>query len=413
MSSSVITFDQVWKKFPRAEGHNSLRALVPSLVSKFWRPKPFDELQEQQFWAVRDVSFEVKPGEALGIIGPNGAGKSTSLKLLTRIMRPTRGKCSIVGRTGALIEVAAGFHPDLTGRENVFLQGAIMGMKRVDIIRKMDAIVEFSGLSDFIDTQVKRYSSGMNARLGFSIAANLEPDALVIDEVLAVGDMAFQQRCIDRMEDFKRSGVAIVFVSHNLQAVSTLCNHALFLAGSARAYGHPDDVIRAYVASADAAAESTNNDAVRIQAVRLMDERSAAVSGPVDPGAELTWRTTCAPTVQAKDVTFEFMVYRSTDNLLVYNGHFTNAEIGLPVIQPGQSFDVHFRFKANVTRGHYRVVIRIYDNIIQRFLAEVCPPSTFVVEELQTWSGVAHLAVEASAHPTSVEPSGAMVEQPS
>src|SRR6187549_3154548 len=246
MSSSVITFDRVWKKFERGEGHNSLRDLVPAVLSKFWRPKPADELQDQQFWAVRDVSFEVRPGEALGIIGPNGAGKSTSLKLLTRIMRPTRGSCSIVGRTGALIEVAAGFHPDLTGRENVFLQGAIMGMKRADIVRKMDAIVEFSGLNDFIDTQVKRYSSGMNARLGFSIAANLEPDALVIDEVLAVGDMAFQQKCIDRMEDFKRAGVAIVFVSHNLQAVSTLCNHALFLAGTARAYGHPDDVIRAY-----------------------------------------------------------------------------------------------------------------------------------------------------------------------
>jgi len=412
MSSSVITFDRVWKKFERGEGHNSLRDLVPAVLSKFWRPKPADELQDQQFWAVRDVSFEVRPGEALGIIGPNGAGKSTSLKLLTRIMRPTRGSCSIVGRTGALIEVAAGFHPDLTGRENVFLQGAIMGMKRADIVRKMDAIVEFSGLNDFIDTQVKRYSSGMNARLGFSIAANLEPDALVIDEVLAVGDMAFQQRCIDRMEDFKRAGVAIVFVSHNLQAVSTLCNHALFLAGTARAYGHPDDVIRAYVASEDAAAESANNDAVRIQVVRLLDDRGSVVSGPVDPGSLLTLRTTCAPTVQAKNVTFEFMVYRSTDNLLVYNGHFTNAEIGLAEIRPGANFDVHFRFKANLTRGHYRAVIRIYDNIIQRFLAEACPPATFVIEELQTWSGIAHLAVEASANAMSPVPAG-VVEQSS
>src|SRR5262245_2905803 len=259
MSSSVITFDHVWKKFQRGEGHNSLRDLVPSLVSKFWRPRPADELQEQQFWAVRDVSFEVKPGEALGIIGPNGAGKSTSLKLLTRIMRPTRGKCSIIGRTGALIEVAAGFHPDLTGRENVFLQGAIMGMKRADIIRKMDAIVEFSGLSDFIDTQVKRYSSGMNARLGFSIAANLEPDALVIDEVLAVGDMAFQQRCIERMQDFKRNGVAIVFVSHDLQAVSALCSRAIFLASTIKAEGHPDDVIQAYTSSATATSEASQN----------------------------------------------------------------------------------------------------------------------------------------------------------
>ena len=157
MSSSVITFDHVWKKFQRGESHTSLRDLIPSMVSKVLRPVPSDELQTEQFWAVKDVSFEVKPGEALGIIGPNGAGKSTSLKLLTRIMKPTRGTCSIKGRTGALIEVAAGFHPDLTGRENIFLQGAIMGMRRADILRKLDAIVEFSGLNDFIDTQVKRY----------------------------------------------------------------------------------------------------------------------------------------------------------------------------------------------------------------------------------------------------------------
>src|SRR5687768_4286793 len=329
MSQSVITFDHVWKKFQRGESHNSLRDLVPAIATRVFRPPPSTELQSEQFWAVQDVSFEVKRGEALGIIGPNGAGKSTTLKLLTRIMRPTRGTCSIKGRTGALIEVAAGFHPDLTGRENVFLQGAIMGMKRADIVRKLDAIVDFSGLHDFIDTQVKRYSSGMNARLGFSIAANLEPDALVIDEVLAVGDMAFQQKCIDRMEDFKREGVAIVFVSHNLQAVSTLCNHALFLAGSAKAYGHPDDVIRAYVASAEVASAAGSNDQIQIRSSRLIDTAGLPVDRPLDPGAELVLRTSCTPSVEAGNVTFEFMVYRSTDNLLVYNGHFTNAEIGL------------------------------------------------------------------------------------
>src|SRR5688572_16650517 len=271
MNEPVVVFDRVWKKFERGEGHTSLRDLIPSLTRRLWAKPPADQLQRQQFWALRDVSFEVRPGEALGIIGPNGAGKSTSLKLLTKIHRPTKGFCALKGRVGALIEVAAGFHPDLTGRENVFLQGAIMGMKRAEITRKLDDIVDFAGLHDFIDTQVKRYSSGMNARLGFSIAANLEPDALVIDEVLSVGDMAFQQRCIDRMEDFKRAGVAIVFVSHNLQAVSTLCNHALFLAGTARAYGHPDDVIRAYVASEDAAAESANNDQIQIRSSRLID----------------------------------------------------------------------------------------------------------------------------------------------
>src|SRR5262245_52239625 len=265
MSQSVVLFDHVWKKFLRGERHNSLRDLIPSLTRRMVSRQPRqDELKLQEFWALKDVSFEVKPGEALGIIGPNGAGKSTSLKLLTKIMRPTKGACSIKGRVGALIEVAAGFHPDLTGRENIYLQGAIMGMSRADITRKLDAIIEFSGISDFIETPVKRYSSGMNARLGFSIAANLEPDVLVIDEVLAVGDMAFQQRCIERMQEFRRSGVAIVFVSHNLQAVSSLCQKAVFLAGNIKAEGTPDDVIHAYVTSATDTVEAAENDAIRI-----------------------------------------------------------------------------------------------------------------------------------------------------
>src|SRR5205814_3843662 len=201
---SAVVFEGIWKKFRRGERHDSLRDLVPALARGLARRRRPLDLAEQEFWAVRDVSFEVGPGEALGIIGPNGAGKSTSLKLLTKILRPTRGQCALRGRVGALIEVAAGFHPDLTGRENVFLQGAIMGMARNEVTRKLDAIIDFSGLHDFVDTPVKRYSSGMNARLGFSIAANLNPDVLVIDEVLAVGDMAFQQRCINRMEEFKR-----------------------------------------------------------------------------------------------------------------------------------------------------------------------------------------------------------------
>jgi ABC-type polysaccharide/polyol phosphate transport system ATPase subunit len=411
MSESVITFDQVWKKFQKGERHNSLRDLIPSLGRSLVTRRPADELQDQEFWAVRDVSFEVKPGEALGIIGPNGAGKSTSLKLLTKIMRPTKGRCSIKGRVGALIEVAAGFHPDLTGRENVFLQGAIMGMKRADISRKLDAIVEFSGLNDFIDTQVKRYSSGMNARLGFSIAANLEPDALVIDEVLAVGDMAFQQRCIERMEEFKRRGVAIAFVSHNLQAVSTLCTHAIFLGGTVKAAGAPDAVIQAYVESADTALDASQNDAVRIVSARLLGDRDDVVEGAVAPGGALTLRAAFMPTVPARDVTFGLLVYRSTDNLLVYDGHFTNAEIGLPAIVPGQPFEVDFRFRANLTRGHYRVVTRIYDNIIQNFLAQVCPPSTFAVEELQTWAGIAHLDVRPVTRVTADRAAQSFVEQ--
>jgi lipopolysaccharide transport system ATP-binding protein len=248
------------------------------------------DLDTQEFWAVRDVSFQVGPGEALGVIGPNGAGKSTILKLLTRILRPTRGHCEVRGRAGALIEVAAGFHPDLTGRENVYLQGAIMGMKQAEIARKFDAIVEFAGVSDFIDTPVKRYSSGMNARLGFAIAANLDPDVMIIDEVLSVGDSAFQEKCVKRMHAMIKQGIPVVFVSHNLPAVLELCTRVLVIGrGSVIFDGDPSAGIQAYRKASwtrDAAAdEVAKHSPVRITAVELMqgDTPSLGVFRPGDP----------------------------------------------------------------------------------------------------------------------------------
>jgi len=248
MARPAVVFEGVWKKFRRGERHDSLRDLIPNTVGRLFRRRPVDaELVGQEFWAVHDVSFEVRPGEALGIIGPNGAGKSTILKLLTRILKPTRGHCEVRGRAGALIEVAAGFHPDLTGRENVFLQGAIMGMKRLEIARKFDEIVEFAGVNEFIDTPVKRYSSGMNARLGFAIAAHLDPDVLLIDEVLSVGDAAFQDKCVDRMRDLIRGGTPVVFISHNLPAILDLCTRAIVIDhGTVRFDGTPAAAIQEY-----------------------------------------------------------------------------------------------------------------------------------------------------------------------
>jgi lipopolysaccharide transport system ATP-binding protein len=248
MAQPAIVFDGVWKKFRRGERHDSLRDLIPAAIGKVFGPRvPAPELEAREFWAVHDVSFEVKPGEALGIIGPNGAGKSTILKLLSRILRPTRGLCQVTGRAGALIEVAAGFHPDLTGRENVFLQGAIMGMKRTEIGRKFDEIVEFAGVSEFIDTPVKRYSSGMNARLGFAIAAHLDPDVLLIDEVLSVGDAVFQDKCVERMRVLIKRGVPVVFISHNLPAILDLCTRAIVIDhGTVHFDGAPAAAIQEY-----------------------------------------------------------------------------------------------------------------------------------------------------------------------
>jgi len=252
MTRPRVEFDYVWKKFRRGVKHDSLRDLLPAVTrSLFAERTRRPPLLPNEFWALRDVSFEVPPGSTLGIIGPNGAGKSTILKLLIGILRPDRGVARVEGRTGALIEIAAGFHQDLTGRENVYLQGAIMGMKRAEIARQFDCIVEFAELSDFIDTQVKRYSSGMNARLGFAIAAHLDPEVLIIDEVLAVGDRAFQRKAFDRLAEIASRDIPVVIVSHQLDRVASLCSEAILLDhGRVVMAGSAADCIARYVSSA-------------------------------------------------------------------------------------------------------------------------------------------------------------------
>ncbi|MBX2895597.1 MAG: ABC transporter ATP-binding protein [Cyclobacteriaceae bacterium] len=206
----------------------------------------------EDFWALRDVSFEVKPGESIGIIGKNGAGKSTLLKILSKITPPTQGSVIGRGRIASLLEVGTGFHPELTGRENIFLNGSILGMKRQEIAAKFDAIVDFAGTERFLDTPLKHYSSGMQLRLAFAVAAFLEPEILVIDEVLAVGDAEFQKKCIGKMEDVSRSGRTILFVSHNMAAVQSLCTTCLLLQrGELKAMGPSADVVTQYLTSLD------------------------------------------------------------------------------------------------------------------------------------------------------------------
>ena len=215
-----------------------------------WFSKLASLPRTEDFWALKDVSFEVQRGEALGIIGHNGAGKSTILKLLSRITTPSNGEMIINGRLSALIEVGSGFHPELTGRENVYLNGSILGMLRREITDKLDSIVSFAELRQFIDTPVKRYSSGMYVRLGFSIAAHLNPDILLLDEVLAVGDASFQQKCIERILELKEGGTTIVFISHDLRAVQKLCDRVILLKqGQIEADGDPGETIALYQSS--------------------------------------------------------------------------------------------------------------------------------------------------------------------
>jgi ABC-type polysaccharide/polyol phosphate transport system ATPase subunit len=229
MSEVALRMEHVYKMFRKGEVFNSLRDLIPALTGRMFRQQELSASDKREFWALQDISFELKRGEAFGVIGPNGAGKSTMLKLLSRVMKPTSGSIYVKGRVSALIELAAGFHQDFTGRENIYLYGTILGMTRREIDAKFEEIIEFSGLADFIDTPVKKYSSGMYARLGFSVAAHVNPDILLVDEVLSVGDYAFQRRCVERMKGIIQSGATVLFVSHNLKTVSEFCHRSLLL----------------------------------------------------------------------------------------------------------------------------------------------------------------------------------------
>ena len=285
--------------------------------------------RKQEFWALRDVSFGVERGEALGIIGHNGAGKSTILKLLSGITTPTTGEITINGRLAALIEVGSGFHPDLTGRENVFLNGSILGMRRREIAEKLESIIDFAGVRDFIDVPVKRYSSGMYVRLGFSIAAHLDPDILLLDEVLAVGDAGFQEKCLRRLGELERAGKTIIFISHDLSAVERLCDRVLLVQqGRIIADGSPRQVIAEYrqsgvnfVASTPPAIHGgTISKRAEITSLNFFDEggREAAT---LSTGECLTVRVECQANDRIADAVINVLFYDGAGKL---DCHFTS-----------------------------------------------------------------------------------------
>lgn len=307
-----LRFDHVSKKYrvrQRSESGAARNRILRKLQSLRGRA--------EDFWAVRDVSFEVRRGEALGIIGHNGAGKSTILKLLSNITAPSSGEIMINGRLSALIEVGSGFHPELTGRENIYLNGSILGMTRRQISDRLDSIVDFAGVRQFLDTPVKRYSSGMYVRLGFSIAAHLDPDILLLDEVLAVGDAAFQEKCLTRISEMKEAGTTIVFISHDLGAVERLCDRVLLMQrGEIVASGEPREIVAQYQTIAVALKPASSADAPLANQEKLAEVRaltfqdaSGREADILHTGDPFTARLDFMAHAHLEDVVFEVFFY--------------------------------------------------------------------------------------------------------
>jgi lipopolysaccharide transport system ATP-binding protein len=348
MSGAAIEFNGVWKKFVRGERFDSLRDLIPSLARSMFAGKADSGLRDKEFWALQDVSFQVGRGDAMAIIGPNGSGKSTALKLLSGILKPDRGSLAVRGRFSTLIELGAGFHPDLTGRENIYLNGTILGMRRAEIDAKFDAIVDFSELKDFLDTPVKRYSSGMHARLGFAVAAHVDPEVLIVDEVLSVGDYHFQQRCFDKMRDFIHNGTSLVFVSHNMTAVSALCRSALLLRKGTPVYqGDVSTAIQKYHSFFE---EETKHSDIEISAVRLRNA-SGIETEVFEPGEGLVlelWITAKADVTDAHAA----LLIHTDDGQLVFDTATSRLIEKYKVnLRAGETLRIAFMLDMNLRSG--------------------------------------------------------------
>jgi ABC-type polysaccharide/polyol phosphate transport system ATPase subunit len=338
----LIQFDRVSKRYVIGQRMNA-REAVAQAASRLLR-READSSAE--LWSLRDVSFSVQDGEALGIVGRNGAGKSTILKILAGITAPTSGASRTRGRVAALLEVGTGFHPELTGRENIYLNGAILGMSRRDITLRFDQIVEFSGVERFLDTPVKRYSSGMYLRLAFSVAAHLEPDVLVVDEILAVGDAEFQRKCIGRMHEAEAEGRTLVFVSHDLDSLTKICERSLWLeAGQIRDSGPTPSVVRDYLNSGLAPAERGRGQAIAsgpitVQAVRVRPDATDAGDDALIFGDQLR-------------IEIEFDVSEETPGLDL--AVLVTTDTGVRVLDELLSEQTKARF----TPGSYRVEVVI------------------------------------------------------
>jgi ABC-type polysaccharide/polyol phosphate transport system ATPase subunit len=354
----MLAMDRVSKRYLLGQGRGARGVLLDLLGHRDAR---------QDLWALRDLSFQLGPGEALGIVGHNGAGKTTTLRLLAGITRPTRGRVQIKGRVACLLNVGAGFHPELTGRENVVLNGVILGLTRAEAQIRYDAIVDFAELdAAFMDTPVKHYSSGMYARLAFSVAAHVGPDVLLVDEVLSVGDATFQDRSFRRMLDFRdRDRAVIIFVSHNLAAVELMCPRTIWLdRGTARAEGRTSDVLRAYLDAIDSDAEQTADGYVIIDRVEVLNA-AGRLADCLEQNEAFTVRLAGTALKELPEPVFVVTIRGDHGPLFAGNMHIDG---NWPIRLPKGHFSVECGFDApRLVPGRYRAELKIKQNVRTNF----------------------------------------------
>jgi lipopolysaccharide transport system ATP-binding protein len=404
----VLRVDTVSKKFAKGELHDSLRDLVPSLIARMTGRNRTSSSGKAEFWALRDVSFELRRGEAFGIIGSNGAGKSTMLKLVSGVMNPSQGQIDVNGRLSALIEVGAGFHPDLTGRENIYLNGAILGMDRAEIGRKFDTIVEFSGLADFIDLPVKRYSTGMYARLGFSVAAHVDPDILIVDEVLSVGDFMFQNRCLEKMNSIIRGGTSVIFVSHNLQAIVELCPRSILLEkGRVVEAGPSQQVIATYLERNSALGRRSMSDTLHVSHVKI---RGSELESVAFESGQKMWIDV---EVECTGESEPFSVVPFVNDNKHYEIFHTSTEyLGYPpvTLKPGQRFSCTFEISLHLAGGTYYWGIVLYRFNVEKVLFRLFPAATVFVNSRADVHGIVNLYPKITAFGPTSEPGYSLQE---
>lgn len=399
---SYVLFDRVSKRYQIGRNLPSLRSILTG-----WRTRQ----PVAYHWALKDVSFELLPGQALGIIGPNGAGKTTILKTLSRVTLPTSGSVRISGRLAALIELGAGFHPDLTGRENIYLNGVILGMRKSEIKARFDRIVDFAGIGQYLDTPVKRYSSGMYARLGFSIAAHVDPEILMVDEVLSVGDYPFQMKCHARMDELRRNGTSLIFVSHNMEAVRQTCDRGLVMYhGEAIFQGTASEAVVAY---SDAIRRAAREKELSVPSEGGLSERVMTFDAEIENVSLLNGqdlpvtvvlsgsRVRLAVDVQFhKDVSnpiFAFTV-RTPNGQLIYDTTTDWMGLQTPSFSAGERCRVEYALDLHLLEGTYELGVDIAAADLTHYYDRLERAMVFAVEGSAGAKGLVNLGAEVAFH---------------